>query len=83
MLNDEVDEVRISVFKAASRMKETLVLDEYTTNCIVFNLWEHNPEIWISIYNFLEGNVVFDEIKLFMTIFEEIMKIFNDHIKIK
>jgi len=45
MLNDEVDEVRIAVFKAVSKTKETLVLDEYTTNCIVFNLREHNPEI--------------------------------------
>ena len=39
MLNDEVDEVRIKVFEAVSSWKENaIILDDYTTSCILFNL---------------------------------------------
>jgi len=80
MLNDEVDDVRIAVFQSVSNWKETLILDEYTTNCIIFNLWESNPIIWQSIYQFMR-NIKFDELwvvdsfKLFQILLHEVIEI--------
>jgi len=59
MLNDEIDDVRISALKCMSAFDKTLILDRNSVNVVIFNLKEHNSELRLSIYSFF-GHIKVD-----------------------